>query len=292
MAASIWVDLLGAEVRYVQSPRFRTRTIQAGAPDAPALLLLHGIGGHAEAYSRNLLNLAQTFRVIALDFVWHGYSSTPPFVGESIPTYAAQVLEVMDTLGLERAHVEGESLGGWVAMWLALHQPERLHKIVLNTPGGVHYAPGSVEIRAHEGVDALRDRSLAVLQDPSPANVRKRLEWLMASPDRVTDELVAVRQRIYSQPETNAALRQVFAHRFSPEGTKAFHLSEADVAQIGVPTLVQWTDHNPGMGLDVGARLAQLIPGAQFAPMQDAAHWPQWEKPAEHDRVVTQFLTA
>lgn len=287
--SSIWVDLLGAEVAYAGN-RYRTRTIQAG--EGEPLLLLHGIGGHAEAYSRNLMRLGQSFRAIAMDFVWHGLSAKPAFDGQSIPTYAAQVLDVMDSLGIERAHVEGESLGGWVAIWLALHHPDRLKKIVLNTPGGVHYKPGSVEIRSHEGVDALRERSLAVIADPSDANVRRRLEWLMAKPDRVTDELVAVRQRMYSDPATQQSLRHVFEHRFSVEGAKLFHFSEEEVAQVSAATLVLWTDKNPGMGPDVGRRLADLIPGADFACIGDAGHWPQWEKPEEHDRLVTDFLTA
>lgn len=287
--STIWVDLLGAEVAYA-GRQYRTRTIQAGAGEP--LILLHGIGGHSEAYSRNLLRLGQAFRVVAMDFVWHGFSAKPPYNQQSIPTYAAQVLDVMDSLGIQRAYVEGESLGGWVAMWLALHHPERLSKIVLNTPGGVLYKPGSVEIRSHEGVDALRDRSLAVLKDPSTQNVRSRLEWLMANPGRVTDELVAVRQKIYSDPETQQALRQVIEHRFSAEGTKLFHFSEEEVSRIQTPTLVLWSDKNPGMGPDVGQHLASLIPNSRYACIADAAHWPQWEQPEEHDRIVTEFLCA
>ena len=56
------------------------------------------------------------------------------------------------------------------------------------------------------------------------------------------------------------------------------------------PTLVLWTDKNPGMGPNVGERLRSLIPGAQYYCVADAAHWPQWEHPEAHDEVVLQFL--
>jgi pimeloyl-ACP methyl ester carboxylesterase len=285
--SSIHLDLLGAETVYI-GRMYRTRALIAG--DGPTLLLLHGIGGHAEAYSRNLRRLAASFRVVAIDFVWHGLSANPPFDGQSIPTYADQVLDVLDHLGVERAHVEGESLGGWVGLWLALHHADRIDKLVLNTSAGVLYHEDATPAEVATAQAALRDRSLKVLADPSEANVRSRLEWLMAAPDRVTDELIALRQAIYRDPETNTALREVFSHRFSAEGTVQFHLREADLAKVSVPTLVLWSDKNPGHGPEVGKRLASLIPDARYAQIDDAAHWPQWEQPERHDELVLGFL--
>lgn len=285
---TIHLDLLDCEVSYV-GHRFRTRAITAGSGEP--LVLLHGIGGHAEAYSRNIARLAQIRHVIAIDFVWHGRSEKPPFTGESIPTYAAQVLDVLDHYGYGSADVEGESLGGWVGLWLAKYHRERVRRLVLNTSAGVLYAGDAAADDIASAQAALRDRSLRVLADPSEANVRARLEWLMAAPDRVTDELVALRRAIYTDPDTNAALRQVFSHRFSEEGTRQFHLYEDDLADIAVPTLVLWSDKNPGHGPELGKRLASLLPQARYAMIADAAHWPQWEQPAEHDRLVREFLT-
>jgi pimeloyl-ACP methyl ester carboxylesterase len=287
VSKSIWVSMLGTETRYVGN-RHRTRTAQAG--DGPPLLLLHGIGGHLEAYSRNLVRLGEHFHTVAMDFVWHGLSSAPAFVGESIPTYADQVLDVMDTLGYESMSIEGESLGGWVALWLAINHPERVKNLVLNTSAGVLYAPGVLKEHDEEALAGLRDRSLKVVADPSEANVRHRLEWLMATPDRVTDELVDLRRALYSRPETRDALKQVFQHRFSAEGSRAFHFQEDELATVTQPTLVLWSDKNPGMGPEVGTRLAGLISGSEYHCITDAAHWPQWEQPDEHDEAVLSFL--
>jgi pimeloyl-ACP methyl ester carboxylesterase len=112
----------------------------------------------------------------------------------------------------------------------------------------------------------------------------------MVSPDRIPDELVEVRFRFYSEPTTQAALRTVFEHAFAGKGKPRRTIPEARLAEVAVPTLVLWTERNPGTGPEVGRRIAQLIPGARFRVMMDCAHWPQWERPEQHDRVVTAFL--
>src|SRR5688572_2301312 len=110
---TIWVDLLSCQVRYVGT-KYRTRVIEAG--DGEPLVLIHGGGGHAEAYSRNIVRLGRNFRAMAIDMVWHGLSSKPSFMGQAVPVYADQVIDLLDTLGIAKAHIEGEAIGGRVAM--------------------------------------------------------------------------------------------------------------------------------------------------------------------------------
>ena len=64
-----------------------------------------------------------------------GYSSKPAY-GRSIDTYCEQLVDLLDALGVERAHVEGESLGGWVGLWFALHHPDRLTEPLVRGSGG------------------------------------------------------------------------------------------------------------------------------------------------------------
>jgi pimeloyl-ACP methyl ester carboxylesterase len=285
---TIWVDLLGSKVHYV-GKKFRTRVIEAGAGEP--LIMIHGIGGHAEAYSRNIPRLAQHCRPLAIDMVWHGLSSKPPF-GDTMPVYCEQLLDLMDALGLDKVSIEGESMGGHIAMYFGLHYPDKVNKLILNTAAGVDYDEGTVQMDPARGRDLLRQRSLDAVNNPTEETIRKRLEWLMARPDRVTDELVALRQAIYSEPETRRALTDVFTYAFgAPEAAK-YQLTPADLKNLKAPTLVLWSDENPGSGDNVGRRLASLIPGAEYYCMVDAAHWPQWEHPEDHDQRVLQFLGA
>jgi pimeloyl-ACP methyl ester carboxylesterase len=284
----MWVDLMGAQVRYLGN-RYRTRVIEAG--DGPPLVLIHGVGGHAEAWARNVTRLGEHFRVMAIDLLWHGYSAKPPYTdGEDIPAYAEQLLDLLDAEGIERAHLEGESLGGWIGLWMALHHPDRLDRLVLNTTAGIAFAPGVVPERPKEGRELLAKRSLDAIGNPTPATIRSRLEWLMASPDRVSDELVDVRVKLYSDPAVQASLRSVFGNAFGGVGGPRKTIPEARLSEITTPTMVLWTERNPGHGPEVGRYIAARIPGAVFHCLDDAAHWPQWEQPGAHDRVVTDFL--
>jgi len=126
---TLWLDLLGAEVRY-RGREFKTRTIETGAHNPQKLILIHGVGGHAEAYARNMQRLGERFHAIAIDLVWHGLSSKPEFTPEMVPVFSRQVLDIFDDLGVQKGFIEGESLGGWVACWTALHHPERVEKVI------------------------------------------------------------------------------------------------------------------------------------------------------------------
>jgi pimeloyl-ACP methyl ester carboxylesterase len=285
---SIWLDLLGAQVRY-RGRKYKTRTIETGEQNPKKLILIHGIGGHAEAYARNMQRLGERYHAISIDLLWHGLSSKPPVERSTIvPMYAEQVIDVFDDLGVAKGSIEGESLGGWVAMYAALNYPDRVDKLILNTAAGIQWNRDKVKIDDAGGTNMLRDRSLAAIADPNRETIRKRLEWLMASPDRVTDELVDLRYAIYTRPDTNASLTEVFHNSFGT--TSMNRIEEDDLQKIKAPTLSLWSDKNPGAGEDAGERLHKLIPGSSLYCIRDAAHWPQWEKPEEHDRAVLDFL--
>jgi pimeloyl-ACP methyl ester carboxylesterase len=286
--ASIWLDLLGCEVR-MRGNAFRTRTIEAGEGKPRTLILVHGIGSQAEAWSRNVRRLGEHFHTVAFDLVWHGFSSKPPVPKEMVPVYGAQVIDLMDSLGVKRAAIEGSSLGGWITLWLALNHPERIEAIVLNTIAGVKWDESLVPIDNAAGTVALQTRSIAAIQNPNPDTLRKRLEHVMAAPERVTDELIDLRVAMYSMPDTQRALSAVFGNSFLGAASPNL-ISEGDLTRVSMPALSLWTDKNPGAGPKVGERLAELIPNADYVCIADAAHWAPWEKPAEHDRAVVAFL--
>jgi pimeloyl-ACP methyl ester carboxylesterase len=229
-----------------------------------------------------------------MDFIWHGMSSRPPFsdgaAGDDLHwlrQFTLQVLDLMAALGLESASFEGESLGGWVALDLAINFPEKVDAIVLNTAWGIALDEKWVKEGAAD-LDALRETSVAALKNPTLETLRTRLEWLMPL-GGVTDELVSLRQALWSIPETREALLEYYERLFSP-GIEDFYFGEPDISTIQSPTLVLWTDKNPIHGVDAAERLHQLVEGSVLHVMEGCAHWPQWERPEEHDAVVSQFL--
>ena len=157
----------------------------AGDASKPTLIMLHGITGHAEAYVRNLRSHAEHFSCWAIDFIGHGYSVKPNHPLE-VKHYIEQVIAFLDAIGVEKAYFTGESLGGWVTAQLAIDHPERGERIVLNTMGGTMANPQVME--------RLYTLSMEAAKDPSWDRVKARLEWLMADPTMVTDDLIKTRQ--------------------------------------------------------------------------------------------------
>ncbi|CAI7978351.1 2-hydroxy-6-ketonona-2,4-dienedioic acid hydrolase [Frankia sp. Hr75.2] len=286
---SIATELLGTQTRLVQGPQWTHRVIECG--DGAPLFLLHGIGGHAEAWARNVRNLAELgFHVYAVDALYHGYSSTAPRVPapERAALQADAVADLVQALGHDRVHIEGESMGADIAYEFGVRHPGLTGKLVLNTgfpPVTTHrteFAP------APGGGKHLLDLAHEAIATGSRDAMRRRMEWLVAKPDRMTDEMVDLRCRLYAEPQINAAMRYVFG--MDAPFALPPRRSEEEIARMTRPTLVLWTENNPGFGPDYGEYVAGLLPDSAFYRMRDAGHWPQWEKPDEHDAVVADFL--
>jgi 2-hydroxy-6-oxonona-2,4-dienedioate hydrolase len=257
MPRSLWTDLggLAYEQGYVDARGIRTRYLHAGRRGAPPLVLLHGFGGHAEAYQRNLAAHAPDFDVWSLDMLGHGYTDKPDRAYD-IPAYLEHLAATLDALQIARAHFSGESIGG---------------------------ATMDLEV-----LETVREKMLAAVQEPR-RHTRARLEWLMADPAAVNDDIVECRARIYEQPGMVEAVRRGMV-LYEPE-TRARHLmTDEKLARIAAPTLVIWTTKDPTAAPAVGERIARAIPRGRYRLMQRCGHWPQWEDPETFNRLHLDFL--
>ncbi|MES2508486.1 MAG: alpha/beta fold hydrolase [Pseudomonadota bacterium] len=265
-----WFDAKGLSTRYLQS----------GAASLPPLLLLHGVGGHAEAYARNLAAHGQFFNTWSLDMIGHGWSDKPDHPYE-VHHYVDHVLRFMDAQGWDKACISGESLGGWVAARMAASHADRVERVVLNTAGGSRAEP-SVMAR-------IKSLSTRAAEDPSWEFIKARVEWLMAHPEHATEDLIACRQAIYSQPGFKQAMANAMVLQDMDVRTRNL-ISPEDYGRFKAPTLVLWTSHDPTADVSEGKRVADMIPGSQFVVMNDCGHWPQWEDVATFDRIHINFL--
>ncbi|WP_454749043.1 alpha/beta fold hydrolase [Ciceribacter selenitireducens] len=280
--ASIWTDLTRTAFTqgYLDAGGIRTRYLAAGDEGQPLLILIHGTGGHAEAYSRNLAAHAEHFRTYAIDLVGHGWSDKPKLDYE-IADYARHVIAVIKALGHQKAHISGESLGGWVAAWMAVHHPEWVDRVVLNTAGGWTAYP--------EVMERISRLTMEAVTDPSPVRIRTRLEFLMHDHSKVNDDLVEVRRAIYSQPGYPDIMKRILCLQ-QMDIRRRNMFSAADSASIKAPTLVLWTSHDPTAAPEEGRKIADAIPGAQFHVMNECGHWPQFEDPETFNRIHLDFL--
>lgn len=280
--SSVWADLRGVTFSqgYLDADGINTRYISSGTPDKPLLLCLHGVGGHAEAYSRNFGPHGEHFWVVAIDMLGHGWTDKPE-INYQVKDYANHVLAVLRALGRERAHITGESLGGWVATYLAVHRPEVVDHLVLNTAGGWTAHP---EVMAR-----LKSLSNQAAEDPSWERIKTRLEFLMCDKSTVSDDLIETRRSIYSQPGFADTMKRIMCLQ-EMEIRRPNMITEEQYRSVKAPSLVVWTSHDPTATPAEGKEISEMIPNCKYVVMNECGHWPQFEDAELFNRLHIDFL--
>lgn len=279
---SVWGDLRGVSFTqgWMDAGGVNTRYLHAGEKAKPALVMLHGVGGHAEAYVRNLKAHSKHFSVWAIDMIGHGWTDKAT-TGLEIPNYVEHLLAFLKAASIERAHFTGESLGGWVASRLAADHPEKVDRLVLNTAGGSQADPVVME--------RLKFLSLKAATEPTWDFIKARVEWLMADKSKAYDDLIATRQAIYSQPGMADAMKYNMVLQEMDIRLRNL-MQPADYGRIKAPTFVIWTSDDPTADVSEGRRIASMIPGAIFTVMDGCGHWPQFEDPTLFNAMHVNFL--
>ncbi len=258
---------------------------EAGA--GPAVVLLHGGGPGASGvsnYARNIEPLARSFRVVVPDLPGYGRSTKGVDRRDPFGYLADHIRGMLDALGIDRAHLVGNSYGGSCALRLALDTPQRVDRLVLMGPGGVGTSRGlpSAGLRsllAYYGGDG-----------PSPEKLRAFIRtYLVHDGDAVPDALIESRYRASIDPEVVAdpPLRR-------PAGLRA--LWRMDVTRdrrlraLATPTLVVWGRDDKVNRPSGAAMLAARMPNADVLVTASTGHWVQWERAEFFNAVVTAFL--
>jgi 2-hydroxy-6-oxonona-2,4-dienedioate hydrolase len=281
MTGSFWLAATAAKnlaIRRVSVDGVDTRVIEAGDPQAPPLLCLHGTGGHAEAFVHNLAALARDHHVLAYDLPAHGWSSAPDRSYE-IDGYRRHLDALLDAFALPEATLVGQSLGGWIAAAYAAARPDRVTRLVLVGAGGNTFDPAVME--------RLRTASMTAVETPTAELVRARLSLLFSRPVAAGDELVACRQAIYSRPGAADAMRKALMLQTPEIRRRNLFTRWADISQ---PTLAIWGRADQVVPLSSGEEIAEAIPQARLVVLDGCGHWPQFEQPREFNDTVLPFL--
>lgn len=280
--STIWTELVGIDfsVTTVDAGGVPTRTLQAGSGDEH-VVFLHGTSGHLEAFARNIPAHAEKYRCHAIDMLGHGYTGKPDFPYE-IPRYRDHLLAYMDAQGIEKAHIVGESLGGWAAGRLAIDDPSRVASIQLLCAGGTVANP--------EVMERIRTSTRLAVETDDIELTRKRMRLLMADPVNATEELVAVRHAIYHRPEFVANIDNLLCLQ-NLETRLQNLLRPEDLAQITVPTLLVWGRNNPFGDVPEATAMHEAIPGSDLVIYDDCGHWPQHEQAEKYNALSLEFLS-
>lgn len=274
-----WLVRSGLEARYATVGRHRLRFVRSGS-GAP-VVLVHGFASSVYTWRDVLPVLAASHDVVALDLPGFGGSDRPPDLGfQELP---AAVVGLMDALGLPRAALVGNSMGGGVVAVVAADRPERVGALVLIDAAGFDLepedAPGMVRLMMSplgSLAGALPGRRLAV---------ETALRQVFHDDRLVTDERVAEYMAGTFQPGSFAAMRSLGR---SLDGRTA--IVEERLPRIEAPTLVLWGREDRWIPLAHADRFVAAIPNAEKMVLDACGHMPQEEKPAVVGDLLRRFL--
>jgi 4,5:9,10-diseco-3-hydroxy-5,9,17-trioxoandrosta-1(10),2-diene-4-oate hydrolase len=277
---------MAPEGKYVQAGDLELHYHEAGAEHAETVILLHGGGPGASAWSnfgRNLPEFAKHYRTIAVDQPGFGRSDKPAEHPQYFRYSADAVVGLMDALDIKTAHFIGNSLGGGAAVRLALNHGKRAGRLVLMGPGGL-----SVNVFAPDPTEGVKNLGKFAAK-PSRERMEAFLRIMVHDQGLITDELIDDRFAAANTPESLAAMRAM-GMSFARPDTFEEGMLWREAHRLRQRVLLIWGREDRVNPLD-GALLAlKTIPRAQLHVFGGCGHWAQLEKFDEFNRLALDFL--
>jgi pimeloyl-ACP methyl ester carboxylesterase len=270
----------------VRLPGRRVSTLTMGS--GPDVLLIHGLGGAKSSFFDAAATLSRNYRVHALDLPGFGSSSKPALAPYTARWFADTVGDTMDALGIARAHVAGNSMGGRVAIELGLRRPERVASLVLLCP-----AVAFVKRTYHPIVRALRPELGLLPHHFNRDKVTEHFWSLFADPDAidpsVADIVVDEFQRIYASAGARIAFLSAARNIYldAPYGRNGFY---GRLSQLETPALFVWGSHDRVIPPAFAQHVARWLPSAEQIVLDGCGHVPQVERAAQTTGLLERFF--
>jgi 2-hydroxymuconate-semialdehyde hydrolase len=248
--------------------------------EGPAVLMLHGSGAGVSGWAnwRGIMPLlAERFRVIVPDLVGFGYTEVPDDLDFSIfDTWIDQITALLDGLGIDRAHLVGNSFGGGLSLHLATRHPDRFDRIVLMGAGGVEQA-------VNDDLEALWTYK------PSVANMKRIMDIMAYDRGLVTDELAELRYRATLRPGAQAAFERVFPPPLQRH-LDAQVVGDDALRAMDNQVLILHGRDDTVVPFENSLHMFQTIPNAQLHGFGKCGHWTQIEHARRFHQLVADFF--
>lgn len=272
--------------KFIKTPSGRIHYNEAGS--GYPVVLLHGSGPGASGWSNfqpNIPALSEHFRCLAIDMPGWGRSDSP---APEDRNHVQTLVEILDALGIEKAAVIGNSMGGATAIHFATQHADRIsHLIAMGAPapGARVFSPAGLT----EGLKVL----LAGYAEPTAANF-KQLVSIMAFDQRfATDELAAERAaNAAANPDHAANFLAGFRKGILNGPLSEYQKIGPQLMALKTPTLIIHGRDDRTVLLEHGMQLVSLIPNSRLLVINRCAHWAQLEHADEFNRVVTGFIAS
>jgi pimeloyl-ACP methyl ester carboxylesterase len=267
----------------------RSAYLEAGPPDAPPVLLLHGLGGTNASMLPLLPDLARDHRVIAPDFPGFGASDAPRWRYRA-SDLATWLRAFQAAIGAAPATIVGNSLGGRVAIEAGLSNPELVDRLVLLCP-----SPAFRQFRQFVPIVRLLRPDVLITKLPLPHRaVVMAIRSFFADPSRLPDAWFD------SAADEHLRVMKGYRHRRAfYSATREIYLEPAfgedgfwdRLPLLGVPALFVWGDRDWLVPSSFEQHVMRALPHAESVVLDDCGHVPQFEHPNETAELIRSFLT-
>jgi len=274
------------EDRTVHANGLPVSILEAGRGDP--VLLLHGLGATKTSFLPTLIDLSKDHRVIAPDLLGHG-DTAKPLVRYDAPTFAKFVTSLMDALGIERADLIGNSMGGRISLEVAMTSPERVRSLTLLCPAVAFLKRrGAVPF-----VRALRPE-LGILPHRLPHRlVVRSIRQMFSQPDRLpaswyeagADEFLRVFRTPRGRAALYASMRNIYLDE--PMGERGFWVR---LERMQLPSMFVWGARDRLVPAAFDRHVRRVLPSAASHVLDDCGHVPQFELPERTHSLIRSFL--
>jgi pimeloyl-ACP methyl ester carboxylesterase len=291
LAAAAWLwtpdrPLATLEAKYLRSPKdmievagVRLHVRDDGPRTAPAIIMIHGFGACLQTWEPWAKALDPKFRVIRFDLPGAGLSSPDPRGDYTDARTIAVLLALMDRLGVAKASLIGNSIGGRIAWTFAAEHPDRVDKLVLISPDGFA-SPGFAYGQAPK-VPA----TLGLMRYVLPKSLlRASLKPAYGDPAALTQPTLDRYYELMLAPGVRQALLQRLKETVLVDPRPLLHAIKA-------PVLLLWGERDGMIPFSNARAYLQTLPDARLAALPTLGHVPQEEAPAISLRPVEAFLS-
>lgn len=269
--------------RFVDLPTFRLHYVEAGA--GHPVILLHGSGPGATGetnFSPNIAELARRFRVIAPDMPGWGQSDTQ--TEATGRDHIAVLISLLDELGIEKAALVGNSMGGMTSVAAAIQHPDRVsHLITMGAPAPVQplFSAGN---GPSEGMKVL----LQAYREPTTENMKRLVQVMCFDQSMATDELAQARSdAANARPEHLDSWNSQFT---GPPKLPPYFSLGGQLGRITAPTMAIHGRDDRVVHFENSLHLTTQIADSRMVLLNRCGHWAQIEHAAEFNRLVAAFV--
>lgn len=273
------------QVKFVDAAGLSTRCLIAGSPDHYPLLLLHGFGGTADVWVRNIDALGDEFYVIAVDMLNCGFTAFDEGSGPPQARTVAHLLALVEALGLRQFCPVGTSYGGLIAALLYFAAPERVNKLILN--GSATCFNDDAALTAT--LTTMLRNFTPLMNAPTPEGCRGTFTKSVLDPASIPDEILLTMATAYARPGMKATWERDLHGLLDLEAGRAQSVRDR-LEKLDVETLVLWGREDPGAIYATAVAAMPRLPNARLVTFEKCGHKPMFEHPVSYNDVVRRFL--